>query len=186
MTIVVAVPDECPRTSGTLIAVWNVGLVSSTTLPLPVVPSERSLAANCATVNAPPAVVCLTTCDVPPVAEKSVVPPGRVTVVVPATAAGFTVVVPLVLPFSTTELTVGLAEYDGAAPTPPEVSTCPVATSASAPTVFVPEAYRMSPVVAAFGSTNVDHAGAVLTPPDRRNDPAATSASLLSVVAPEA
>jgi hypothetical protein len=90
----VATPDAgVPRTG-----VTRVGEVERTTEPDPVVPFERSLAANWATVKAPPLVVCLTTCDVPPVAEKSVVPAGRVSVFVPATGGGRTVKAPEVEP----------------------------------------------------------------------------------------
>lgn len=60
--------------------------------------SLKSDNANWATVSAPPALVCLTTCEAPPVAEKSVVPPGSVIVVLPATAAAFSVVAPDVDP----------------------------------------------------------------------------------------
>ena len=46
---------------------------------------------------------------------------------------------------------VGVAEYAGLAPTPPEVKTLPTATSARLPIVFAPEAYSMSPWVAVLG-----------------------------------
>lgn len=62
--------------------------------------SDRSAHASRATVKAPPAEVCLTTWLVPPVAEKSVVPAGRVSVFAPAVAAALSVIVPEVAPFS--------------------------------------------------------------------------------------
>lgn len=53
----------------------------------PVVPvygePDMSEKASWPTVNAPPTEVCLTTWEVPPVAEKSVVPIGKVKVFVP-------------------------------------------------------------------------------------------------------
>jgi hypothetical protein len=45
---------------------------------------------------------------------------------------------------------------------------------------FAPDAFKMSPLVAAFGSFSVDHSGATPTPPERRYDPTATSASRAS------
>jgi hypothetical protein len=46
---------------------------------------------------------------------------------------------------------VGVAEYAGAVPTPPDVRTLPTATSARLPTVFAADAYSMSPAVAVLG-----------------------------------
>src|SRR5437870_11564458 len=66
----------------------------------PVDESERSAQARRATVNAAPVLTCFTTCEVPPVALKSVVAPGKVIVVVPAVAAALRVVVPELEPLS--------------------------------------------------------------------------------------
>lgn len=90
----VATPDAGVPRAG----VTSVGDVARTTDPDPVVPFERLLAANWPTVKAPPDVACWTTCEVPPVAEKSVVPAGSVSVFVPATGGGLTVNAPDVEP----------------------------------------------------------------------------------------
>jgi hypothetical protein len=55
-----------------------------------------------------------------------------------------------------TRVTEGVALQDGAAPTPPEMSTDPMATSARLPSVFDALAMTRSPCVAALGNTNVD------------------------------
>lgn len=81
---------------------------------------ERSAQASCATVRAAPAETCLTTCDVPPVAEKFVVPAGHV--MPPDVVAGTVIVhVPLVLPESTKAPVVR--------PTPPSVNVALAAAS---------------------------------------------------------
>lgn len=54
----------------------------------PLVASERSPHVKRATVNIPPAEVCFTTCEAPPVALKSTVPAGHV-IVPEAAEAGF-------------------------------------------------------------------------------------------------
>src|SRR5262249_41851224 len=56
--------------------------------------SIRSAQARRATVKAPPEEVCFTTCELPPVVVKSVVPAGNVSVFVPATAGETIVSVP--------------------------------------------------------------------------------------------
>lgn len=85
--------------------VTNVGDVASTIVPLPMVPLLKLLAASWPTVSAPPDNVCCTTCDAPPVPLKSVVPAGKVIVLVPAIAAAFSFIEPLVDPFREKSLT---------------------------------------------------------------------------------
>ena len=90
VTLFIVVALATPR-----IGVTRVGDVASAIDPDPVVPLERLEAESCATVNAAPVEVCIKTCDVPPVAEKSVVPAGKVKVFDPQSAAHLSVRVPL-------------------------------------------------------------------------------------------
>src|SRR5690349_9645616 len=57
-----------------------------------------SVNASWPTVKAPPLLVCLTTCEAPPVAEKFVVPAGNVIVLLPQMDAQLSVIVPDVSP----------------------------------------------------------------------------------------
>lgn len=92
------------------------GDTDRTAAPVPVVPFERSDAANWPTVRAAPADDCLTTCEVPPVADKSVEPAGKRTTLDPAVAAARRTRVPEVDPLVIKPLSDIVTEVAVAAP----------------------------------------------------------------------
>src|ERR1051326_8457353 len=181
------VPPVNPKPVATLVTVPPLLLVPVQPLPA----SLRSAQARRATVNAPPLLVCFTTCDVPPVLLKSVVPAGKVSVLVPAVAAALRVSVPDVAPFNCsfpslnwcTPVQVGAIDWSNAGapslrknvPAEPFTALSPTEAEGVAPDTVVPPCathvlllshrYHRSPLVASvsiYTSPTLHVAGSVV------------------------